>query len=73
MLDLNFYSMIKIFCHIFLLVCTGAYRATNELVSRITDTDEYQQAVESGLLLAAYLNTAHDIHPCLKKERHPMH
>ena len=55
MLDLNFYSMIKIFCHIFLLVCTGVYRATNELVSRITDTDEYQQAVETGLLVAAYL------------------
>lgn len=55
MLDLNFYSMIKIFCRIFLLVCTGVYRATNELVSRITDTDEYQQAVETGLLVAAYL------------------
>lgn len=55
MLDFNFYSMIKIFCRIFLLVCTGVYRATNELVSRITDTDEYQQAVETGLLVAAYL------------------
>ena len=47
--------MIKIFCHIFFLVCTGTYRATNELASRITDTDEYQQTVETGLLVATYL------------------
>ena len=37
------------------MVCTGPYRATNELASRITDTDEYQQETGTGLLVAAYL------------------
>lgn len=48
-------SVIKIFCNIFLKVCTGSYRATNALAPKITDTDEYLQAVKTGLLVTVYL------------------